>query len=179
MGSMPPRREAPTRNEPPLATKAPNSSHDAGQSAGCRSSESWEISSTLTSSEQPSCRRRHRATIRSGEAPCLKWSNPVQSVKVTGTLCTLAPSRTTARNSGSLSTCWDLDSVPRRRGATILPRSRAAYRSTRAGDDVAHLGSLPLALPKPRTPRTLDSPPPSGSTRGGGCRTAKGRPARD
>jgi hypothetical protein len=78
-GFMPPRRSAPTRNEPPPSTKEPNSSHDSGQFRRCRISASWETSSMLTNSEQLRCCRRHRATTRSGEAPCLKWSNPSQS----------------------------------------------------------------------------------------------------
>jgi hypothetical protein len=71
-GSMPPRRDAPARKEPPPITKEPNSSHDAGQSPRGRTSASLERSLIPTRLEQRRCCRRHKATTRSGEAPCLK-----------------------------------------------------------------------------------------------------------
>jgi hypothetical protein len=74
-GSMPPRRAAPTRKEPPSITKEPNSSYDAGQSPRSRTSASLERSVILTSLdsfEHQRCCRRHKATTRSREAPYLR-----------------------------------------------------------------------------------------------------------
>ena len=155
--------------------KAPNSSHDAGQSTRGRMSASWETRSMHTSLVHPRCCRRLKPTTRSGEAPCLRWSNPFQSASVTETECCCFPLRTTTTcDSDDRCTCGGCVAAPGQEGADTVPWSCA--RSCRADDDDVDDGMLLIlflrAFPEP-CPSRASVPPPSLVSPERGC---KGRP---